>query len=224
MKLLIANWKASINKPNAAEWMTTFLNFIDSNTIDTTLQEKDTTVVICPPFPLISLVAEQCSAYERIKVGSQTVSTMPNGAYTGEVTAELLKDYVNYSIIGHSERRQFFNLNEEEIAKQINESITHNMIPILCVRSQHDAYYDNVNIVAYEPIDAIGSGHNANVNDVLEMKKNLGLTEKTAFIYGGSVDAENVSSYLQTGEIDGFLIGTASLHADSFIKLVEAMI
>lgn len=223
MKLLIANWKASINKADATAWMTTFLNYVDANNLDAKLQEKDITVVICPPFALISLVAEQCSAYEQIKIGAQTVSSMSNGAYTGEVTAELLKDYVNYAIIGHSERRQFFNLTEEEISKQIDESLSQNISPILCVRGQHDGYYDNVQIVAYEPVDAIGSGHNAEVNDVLEMKKNLQLQSQTSFIYGGSVDETNIGEYLQTGEIDGFLVGTASLHADNFIKLIEAM-
>lgn len=223
MKLLIANWKASINKDSATTWMTAFLNYVDTNNVDAKLTEKDTKIVICPPFPLISLVAEQLSAYSNIKTGSQTVSSMPNGAYTGEVTAEILKDYINFAVIGHSERRSFFNLSEEEIAKQINECMTHQIGPILCVRGEKDTYYDNVQYLAYEPVDAIGSGHNAEVASVIEMKKKLNLKPETKFIYGGSVDEQNIATYLQSGEIDGFLVGTASLHAESFIKLVEAM-
>lgn len=223
MKLLIANWKASINKTDASTWMTTFLNYVDTNNIDVKLAEKDTQIVICPPFPLISLVAEQLEAYTNIKTGSQTVSIVEHGAFTGEVTAELLKDYVSYAIIGHSERRTNFNATEEEIGKQIANATSNNIAPILCIRNEQDTIHPNVTYVAYEPVDAIGSGHNADVNDVIAVKQKLNLLENTSFIYGGSVDVANIASYLQSGEIDGFLVGTASLQADSFIKLVEAM-
>ncbi len=223
MKLLIANWKASINKDSAATWMTAFLNYIDTNNLDAKLAEKNTTIVICPPFPLISLVAEQLSAYTNIKTGSQTISSVEHGAFTGEVTGELLKEYVNYAIIGHSERRAHFNLTEEEISKQLANASANNIAPILCVRNEQDTVRPNVTFIAYEPVDAIGSGHNAPIEEVIAMKQKLNLPQNTSFIYGGSVDEQNIATYLQSGEIDGFLVGTASLQAESFIKLVEAM-
>lgn len=224
MKLLIANWKASINKSETSEWLTTFLNYVDTNNLDAKLAEKDTTIVICPPFPLISTVSEQLEIYQHIKTGSQTISTVGQGAFTGEVTAELLKHYVQFAIIGHSERRKQFNETEEKIAEQIENCTSNGISSILCVRNEQDKIYPGVTAVAYEPVDAIGSGHNAPIEDVIAMKQKLTLPENTSFIYGGSVDEQNIASYLQSGEIDGFLVGTASLHADSFIKLVEVMI
>ena len=162
--------------------------------------------------------------YTAIKIGAQTVSSIQRGAYTGEVTAELLKDYVSYALIGHSERRKHFKLTEEEIALQIQNCIDNTISPILCVRNDQDKVYDNVKIVAFEPPNAIGGGKNAKVADVLEMKKQLKLPSSTSFMYGASVDITNISSYLQTGEINGLLVGTASIKAASFYNLAVAMI
>lgn len=223
MKLLIANWKASITVPQAMEWLHTFLDYVNKENVETKLEEADTHIIICPPFPLIPVIKEHCLLYKNINVGSQTVSSEGHGAFTGEVTAELLKEYSSYAIIGHSERRKYFHLTEEEISQQVGQAIAHDIAPILCVRNEHDTMYEHVNYIAYEPVDAIGSGHNADVNDVIAVKQKLNLPENTSFIYGGSVDEQNIASYLQSGEIDGFLVGTASLQADSFIKLVEVM-
>ncbi|HRN70555.1 MAG TPA: triose-phosphate isomerase [Candidatus Woesebacteria bacterium] len=224
MKLLIANWKALITVPEAMEWLHTFLDYVNSNAIEEKLEANDVHIVICPPFPFLSVVKEKCLLYKNITVGSQTVSGMNQGTFTGEVTAEFLKEYVSYTIIGHSERRTYFHLSEEEIAQQVEQATTHGISPIVCIRNEQDIIHPNVTHIAYEPIEAIGSGQNASIQDVITMKQKLNLPEHTYFIYGGSVDAENIKTYLNSGEIDGFLVGTASLQADSFIKLVEAII
>lgn len=224
MKLLIANWKAAITVTEAMEWLHTFLDYVNTNSIEEKLEANDVHIVICPPFPFLSVVKERCLLYKNINVGAQTISSMGQGAFTGEVTAEFVKEYASYTIIGHSERRKYFHLTEEEIDQQVQQATAQGISSILCVRNEADIIYPDVAHIAYEPVEAIGSGHNAPIQDVLAMKQKLKLPENASFIYGGSVDAENIASYLQTGEINGFLVGTASLHADSFIKLVEAVI
>src|SRR5690606_37691035 len=122
------------------KWLHTFLDLAQTTELEAKLEASDVHLIICPPFPLVPVVKEHLLLYKNINVGSQTVSSMQNGAYTGEVTADLLKEYAHYSIIGHSERRQFFHVSEEEIAKQINECLTHTITPILCVRGENDRY------------------------------------------------------------------------------------
>lgn len=224
MKMLIANWKASMTKPNAIKWLDEFIELYNKDNLDTKLKKNNTQIVICPPFTLIPIVHQYLKNYSSITVGSQTVSSKPSGPYTGEVTAELLKDYVTHAIIGHSERRKHFQLTEELIADQLKNCIDNGIVPILCIRDEQDKVHDNANIIAFEPPDAIGTGHNADVKDVIAMKKQLQLKPETSFMYGASVAGSNITEYIKTGEIQGFLVGTASLKASSFYNLAVAML
>jgi triosephosphate isomerase len=223
MNYLIANWKASMTKEHLITWMETFFKRYDEEKLDIPLKEKGIVIILCPPYPLIPLLKQQAKPYASVAIGAQHVSPVKQGAYTGEVTAEVLKDYVSYALIGHSERRQHFHLTEEDIAKQIQNCNSNTITPILCVRNEQDKLYGGVKMVAFEPPSSIGNGHNAEVNDVLAMKKNLRLQSETSFMYGASVDIKNIASYLETGEINGLLVGTASLDPQTFFQMIKVM-
>lgn len=224
MKYLVANWKAQMTLPLITAWVTDFKNLISQNErVSDALKNKVFEIIICPPSPFILYVKNNLADAPGVTVGSQSVSVMGQGKYTGEVTAEALRDVVDYSIIGHSERRSIMNESEEIIKNQIDQAQKNGIKQILCVRNTQDQIYDGVNMLAYEPTEAIGTGANAAVGDVLKMKQKLSFPTETPFLYGGSADATNMTEYLDTGEVDGFLVGTASLSADSFFAMAQKM-
>ncbi len=224
MKYLIANWKAQTTLFEIVKWIENFKEQISN---DPKLQQKLTSnelkIIICPPFPFILYVKTHFQDIEGVEVGAQDVSVFKEGKYTGEVTAKALKDITNYSIVAHSERRDHFQETEQEIEHKISLCDQYNITPILCVRNAIDTVYSSVRIVAFEPVEAIGTGENADVDYVLEMKKKINLPEGTAYLYGGSADSKNINNYLKTGEIDGFLVGTASLDPQEFYAMAREM-
>lgn len=225
MKLLIANWKAEMALAEVKTWTNAFskLLMVDSQLLGA-IQQKTIKIVLCPSFVHIPYVKEMYKEVPEIEIGGQTVSSMKEGRFTGEVTAKALKDYATYAIVGHSERR----INKQETvvdtAQKLENCKEAGIKPIFCVRNENDFSNAMVDIVAYEPVDAIGTGNNASVEQILQMRKQLQLRENVQFIYGGSVDELNVAGYLKTPEINGFLVGTASLHASSFYTLAKHMI
>jgi triosephosphate isomerase len=225
MNYLIANWKAQMTLPLITEWMKDFRALIEQDDhVSKALTDKIFEIIICPPSPFTLYLKKHVGDIPGISIGSQSLSPKGNGKYTGEITAEALRDVVNYSIIGHSERRSHFHESEEIIHNQIDQAQKNGIKQILCVRNTQDQIYESVDMVAYEPVEAIGTGANATVDDVLEMKKQLALTADVSFFYGGSVDDTNMKGYLDTGEINGFLVGTASLKAESFFAMTTKMI
>ncbi|QQS43760.1 triosephosphate isomerase [Candidatus Roizmanbacteria bacterium] len=224
MKYLIANWKAQTTLFEIDKWIETFKDQLAG---DIKLTEKlaDNTVkiIICPPFPFILYVKNHFENISGIEVGAQDVSAFKEGKYTGEVTAKALKDITNYSIVAHSERREHFQETEQEIEHKVSMCDQYNISPILCIRNATDTVYSSVKIVAFEPVEAIGTGENADVEYVLEMKKKVQLPEGAAYLYGGSADSKNINDYLKTGEIDGFLVGTASLDPQEFYAMAREM-
>ena len=213
MKYLVANWKAQMTLPLITAWVKDFKRRIEKN--------EQIKIIICPPFPFTIYVKEQLKDTPGVAIGSQSLSVMAQGRYTGEVTAEALCDIVTYSIIGHSERRSYIKETEAMIKTQIDRARENSIKQILCVRNAQDQRYPKVDMVAYEPVEAIGTGTNARVTDILYMKKKLSLPSDTLFLYGGSVDDTNISEYLGTNEIDGFLVGTASLSAEKFCAMAR---
>jgi triosephosphate isomerase len=225
MKFLIANWKAEMNLEEVKTWTNAFskLLMVDQQLLGA-IQQKKIKIILCPSFIHIPYVKEIFKDMPDIEIGGQTVSSMKGGKFTGEVTAKALKDYATYAIIGHSERR----INKQEsvvdTAQKLENCKEVGIQPIFCVRNTNDFSNAQADIVAYEPVDAIGTGNNASVEQILEMKKQLQLKPTVQFLYGGSVDELNVSGYLRSTEINGFLIGTAALHASSFYTLAKHMI
>ncbi len=225
MKFLIANWKAEMTLESVKTWTNAFskLLMVDQQLLGA-MQQQVIKIIICPSFVHIPYVKEIYKEVPEIGIGGQTVSSMKEGKFTGEVTAKALKDYADFAIVGHSERR----INKQESVVDTSQKLEYckevGIQAIYCVRNENDFNNAQVDIVSYEPVDAIGTGNNASVEQILNMKKQLPLKPDAIFLYGGSVDELNVAGYLKTPEINGFLVGTASLHASSFYTLAKHMI
>lgn len=210
--------------------------------------------VLCVPFLNLLPVKEELEG-TRVKLGAQNMHWEEAGAYTGEVSPLMLKEIgVEYVILGHSERRQYFNETDEMVNKKMHSAIKHGLKPILCVGESLDEKdegkaektvweqiskgfdgleaedLENV-VVAYEPIWAIGTGKTASADDANEMIayirqviSNLYSEEIGQAIriqYGGSVKPENIADLMTKEEIDGALVGGASLAAEDFSKLIN---
>lgn len=211
MKYFIANWKANFTIGDATRWIDEFLSFDLS-----LLQNKE--IIICAPYHVLSLLNQKVPSY--VKLGAQTISEYDSGAFTGEITASMIHDLVSYSLIGHSERRNYFHEDEIILGKKCEYSFKYNIEPIYCVRNEKDIVPEHISFVAYEPIEAIGSGENQPIQEVLNMKQKLALMSSTKFIYGGSVNENNIHEYADSVEIDGLLIGGASLNPLHFYQII----
>jgi triosephosphate isomerase len=211
--------------------------------------------VVCPPFSTLSAVYGLLSGTD-IGLGAQNMHWESNGAYTGELSPEMVEEFCKFVIIGHSERRQFFGETDETVNKKVKAALSVGLTPIVCVGESLEQYesgstelvvssqvlkaFDGVSkadaaglIVAYEPIWAIGTGKAASgedANDVIKnvVRKNVSklfgeeIAQKIRILYGGSVKPNNANEFFSQSDIDGGLIGGASLKAGDFVKIVEA--
>lgn len=216
---------------------------------------EHTEAIVCAPFLYLSNLVERAKGSD-VKIAAQNMHYEADGAFTGEVSPVMLADIgVTYVIVGHSERREYFNETDETVNKKAHAAFEHNLTPIICVGetlAQREAnetltHIENQvkiavkelsneqvaqTIIAYEPIWAIGTGKTASSEDANEVCVHIrkvikGLTsEETAnnvvIQYGGSVNPDNIDELLQTSDVDGALVGGASLEPASFIKLIEA--
>jgi len=211
-------------------------------------------VVVCPPFVCLP-AAKEALAGTDIKLGAQDVYWESEGAYTGEVSPEMLKEVgVEYVIIGHSERRQYFHETDETVNKKTLFTLKNGLIPIVCVgetleqrekgitmelvEKQITAGLADLNgvdpdrlVIAYEPVWAIGTGRTASSKDADEVirfiRQVLGkmftreFADKVRILYGGSVKADNAAELMNMPDIDGGLVGGASLKAKEFSRIVN---
>lgn len=222
MKYIIANWKAHKSLTEARNWMENLLAELPKNThLVKRLEEQQVCLIICPPDPLIFPLRHYTFSQHNIFIGAQTLSHFESGSYTGETTAQSLAEFTRYAIIGHSERRHFFHETEEEILQKLILAVRYEIEPIHCVRGETDKIHALARIVAYEPDTAIGTGANASVNAVVDMRRRLKLNEHCHFLYGGSVTQYNCKEYLEHPEIAGLLIGSASLDPLHFLAIAE---
>ena len=240
--VIAANWKMNILPSEAG----TFAEGLRSGLRDVQGVEK----VVCPPFVSLSAVAERLSG-SGIHVGAQNMHYEDKGAYTGEISASMVRELCEYVILGHSERRHQFGETDEMVAKKVTAAIGVGLKPILCVgetlaeREEGDATVvvqrqvraalrevpslEGV-IVAYEPVWAIGTGVASSAADaqyIMEfirglMQEDFGRSARDLpILYGGSVDANNVAGFVAQPDIDGALVGSASLDVDGFVELVK---
>lgn len=245
--LIAGNWKMN-NNINDSLKLIKELNSLTSDIND------NIGILVCPPFTALYAV-KQALSNKKIKLGAQNMHYESSGAYTGEISPEMLRDLgVEYVIIGHSERRQFFFETDDTVNKKLKAASRYDIKPILCVgetpeqreKGEQEAtvkrqIYNALNgisaedavkvIIAYEPIWAIGTGKNATSCQANEMATFIRNTFKELYSaeasqnviiqYGGSVKADNAAEILIQSDIDGALVGGASLKADEFIKIIK---
>ena len=247
-KFLIAgNWKMNVTATDTVDLIEEIKLSVGSQS---TVQ-----VCVCPSFTSLAKASELVEQSE-VLLGAQNMNSEPSGAYTGEVSAEMLRDlYVNFVILGHSERRQFYGETNQSINEKILATIENNLKPIYCigesleerengktlevVRKQVREGLENFPsqaienlVLAYEPIWAIGTGKTATDEMAQEVHSDIrkvlaGMFGDVAassirILYGGSMKPENAPGLLAQEDVDGGLIGGASLNAKSFIGIVEA--
>ncbi len=249
MKYIVANWKMNLG---IRESVALARNVVRS------LRGQDQTpdVILCPPFTALSEV-NKTLARSRIDMAAQNAGVERSGAYTGEISPQMLEDVgVTMTLVGHSERRYIFNETDEIIRRRIEAIFNSKLIPIICIGETEEAreggdakdfilnqisvLFDGLKVskmkkivIAYEPVWAIGSGNPAGVVDVIEMhelirdevSKALGRdASDIAVLYGGSINGKNAYEYLREAEIDGLLIGGASLKISEFTQVLESAI
>lgn len=181
------------------------------------------TIVVCPSLPFIgSAHAKIQSASWRIKLGIQDVSQFDQGPYTGEVAATQVKNLCDWAIVGHSERRQNFGETDVIIKEKSQRATEAGLTAIFCVSSQNDLIPAGVEVVAYEPIFAIGTGNPDTPENAASVAQKLKAKDELIILYGGSVTGENVDTFLKKGIIDGVLVGSASLDPATLIDIIES--
>ena len=243
-KIVVGNWKMNKTVSQTIE----FLNGVSEHLHD------EVTFGVGAPF---TALAEGVKHAKGLFVAAQNVHFEPSGAYTGEVSIEMLQELgVKWVIIGHSERRTYFNETDETVNKKVKALLNANMTPIVCVgetlaefeagqtetvvrtsvsESLKDLSAEQVAslVIAYEPVWAIGTGRNATqeiaqntcaiVRDEVKVRFGEAAANAVRIQYGGSVKPDNIKAYLSEPDIDGALIGGASLKVDSFLDIVNAV-
>lgn len=244
--IIAGNWKLNNTEQEAIALVTALKNNLaDVDSVD---------IVVCPVFTVLAVV-EDVLFESNIGLGAQNLYWEDSGAFTGEVSAPLLKNIgVQYVIIGHSERRQFFGETNQTVNKKIRAALKHELTPIVCVgevlaQREADQTFDVIRsqieeslagfsaaearkmIVAYEPVWAIGTGKTATPRQAQDVHKFIRdllsalYDEETAadvrIQYGGSVKPDNIAELISQPDIDGALVGGASLKADSFVHIVK---
>lgn len=211
--LIIANWKSNKILGQAKDWLEKFSSNYNS---------INKTIIICPSFTLLSEVKSYLESKKlAIDLGGQNISQFENGEYTGEVNAAQIKDFANYVLVGHSERRKNFEETNQALNQKVELAKKYGLIPIFCIQGKDTYIPKGVEIVAYEPIFAVGTGNPdtpENANEVGAVIKGNGYKK---FLYGGSVNSQNVASFTSMPNIDGVLVGRASLDPVEFGKIIE---
>jgi triosephosphate isomerase len=245
-----ANWKMNGNYQQAE----TLLNEVLNANIELKSNQQ---VVFAVPFPFLIRTNEILGQRANYAIAAQNCHEKPSGAYTGEVSAEMLKSIgITYCIIGHSERREYFAETNKQLAEKTDILLKNNLTPIFCcgeplqireagTQDQHvetqisESLFhlspDEVSriIIAYEPIWAIGTGKTATTQQaqdmhaylrkVLEKKYGTEVASRIPILYGGSVKANNAAELFGSPDVDGGLVGGASLVAQDFIQIIKAL-
>ncbi len=248
-KIVAGNWKMNKTFQEADELINEIIEGLED------ANHKGVDVVLCPPFTFMEMTTDYAQESE-YAVGAQNVSSFDSGAYTGEVSAKMLHSMgVEYCIIGHSERRKYFNETDEQLTQKAELLLKYNILPIFCcgellpereaanhfevVKSQIENTIFKLEpldfakvIIAYEPVWAIGTGVTATSDQAQEMhvfirnliseKYGKEIAKNTSILYGGSCNAINAKELFANPDVDGGLIGGASLIAIDFLKIIES--
>ena len=231
MKFIIGNWKMNGNTEQKDVLLKSIKNVQTNNKI-----------VICLPFTLLH------GNDFGITIGAQDISEHTNGAYTGDISGQMLKDAnIKYVIVGHSERRFYHNETNDIVKAKATTAVAYGITPIICIGETQGErntgrtmsvvkkmLLESVPdygeyIIAYEPRWAIGSGATPSVSEIKAIHETIFKTlrninrENTPILYGGSVDAENAKTITSVAHVDGLLIGRASLKSDTFLPIIKSI-
>ncbi|HEY9849937.1 MAG TPA: triose-phosphate isomerase [Leptolyngbyaceae cyanobacterium] len=237
-KIVIAgNWKMYKTQAEALEFLQGFMHSLEET-------PENREIVLCAPYTALGILSKSLHG-SRVQLGAQNVHWEEAGAYTGEIAAPMLTEIgVRYVIIGHSERRQYFGETDETVNQRLKAAQKHGLIPILCVgesKQQRDAgetesliisqlekglvdIDQNNLVIAYEPIWAIGTGDTCEANEanrVIGLIRSRLTNPNVPIQYGGSVKPDNIDEIMAQPEIDGALVGGASLQPSSFARIVN---
>ncbi|MBA2563487.1 MAG: triose-phosphate isomerase [Chitinophagaceae bacterium] len=249
-QIAAANWKMNLTLQQG-------LTLVDNLVNQPHIVADNQQVVFGVPFPFLQAVKQNINGKQNYFISAQNCHFQKSGAYTGEVSAEMLKSIgVDYVIIGHSERREYFNENHQMLSEKINLCLQNDLKPIFCCGeplSVREAQTQNEHVetqlreslfhlseeqitdivIAYEPIWAIGTGKTASsaqaqemhlyIRNVMAAKFGNGVAESLSILYGGSVKAANAKEIFSEKDVDGGLVGGASLNADEFAVIIKAL-
>ncbi len=243
--IIAGNWKMNMTPAEAEQLVVELIPLV---------KEAKCDVVVCPPYVDLALVGKLLVGTD-IKLGAQNIHWAPKGAFTGEISADMLLAMgVSYAIVGHSERRQYFGETDETVNKRAKAALEANITPIICVgetlEQRESGVTDTIvskqtvaalagfsaedvvrSVIAYEPIWAIGTGKTATSEDANTTIKVIRdaiagvygekVAQAVRIQYGGSMNPKNASELMAMPEIDGGLIGGASLKSEDFSKVVH---
>lgn len=212
-KIFVANWKEHKTTDEAVSWVREFATYYTPS---------EHIIVLCPSFTLLPVVKEQIAKHDlQISLGSQNFPAFDEGSYTGEESPRLLAEYIQYAIIGHSERRTHFLESDDMLLNKVKLARRYGIEPLYCVQHEDTDVPEDVTFVAYEPPFAIGSGHPdtpENANEVAKYLQSKG--DQITVLYGGSVTDKNSTTFLSEEHIKGVLIGSQSLDPQAFSRII----
>lgn len=249
-KIVAGNWKMNNTISEGEKLTAEIVNMVKDEV------KSDVTVILCPPYIHLSTVVKHTTDIANIHVAAQNCSQYDSGAYTGEVSAKMLASIgVSHVLIGHSERREYFNETNEELAEKINQALANDLTPVFCCGEpldirEEDEQFDYVTeqisdslfhlskenfekvVIAYEPIWAIGTGKTATAEQAQEMhakirahvasKYGKEVANATSILYGGSAKPSNAPELFAKADVDGGLIGGASLKSRDFVDIIKS--
>ena len=245
-KLIAGNWKMNKKPSETADLINSFKGAVDG---------ANCTVLACVPFVCIERAVKAAEG-TKLHIGAQNLHFMESGAYTGEVSADMLLDIgVTYVVIGHSERREYFAETDETVNRKTIKALEKNLIPVVCVGEKLEDRERGITndlikgqvikafagisaedakrvVIAYEPIWAIGTGKTATdeqaeevcafIRNCLKDLYSFEVADTVKILYGGSMNAKNAAGLLAMPNIDGGLIGGASLKGEDFTTIIRA--
>jgi triosephosphate isomerase len=251
-KIAAGNWKMNATKEQALELFIQIAEHYDQLWLNEQYQ-----IIIAPPFPYLDLLTDKSVDYPFIKIAAQNCHQHEYGAFTGEVSASMLASVgVSHVILGHSERRLYFHETDEIVAQKTNQVLANGLTPIVCIGEPLQIREENTHLnyvlaqlkaglfhlsaeamskvmIAYEPVWAIGTGKNANMEQVEEMHSAIRnaidiqygkeIADEISILYGGSCNASNATDIFSCQNVDGGLIGGASLKPNDFIQIVKIL-
>ena len=226
--LIVANWKANKTNKETVDW---------AKKVGEEIGQTSVAIVICPPFTCLETLAQLADEYP-FKVGAQNVSRLEAGAFTGEVSASMLKEVVTHCLVGHSERRRYFEETDQTVMEKVDRLLAVDITPILCISDQKQldsfllakgsiAKAPEKIVFVYEPPGAISGGGAYRPEEPEEAEIQCkSLVEKigksVVVLYGGSVNPKNIATFIEQPTIQGVLVGQASLSVESFVSLLGA--